>query len=248
MSPVPGLRHGSPDFSAAHERWGAPQGSSPVQASDILRLLKRWPFARSLARAAFDDPRVFWITAMAVRRHRALQKPLELFAYLRLLRARRPTCILEVGTLWGGTFYAHCAVAEANGHMIAIDSFPRDNAAWMTARFRRLTRPRQELNCLWGDSHDDGVATRVADGLRGRKLDVLFLDGDHSVDGVRRDYDTYSPFVRRGGVIALHDIDAGAPSGVPSLWNELRKRHDSLEFVDRINPPQGLGIGVLIKS
>lgn len=43
--------------------------------------------------------------------------------------------------------------------------------------------------------------------LKGRQIDFLFIDGDHSVEGVRSDWDNYSPFVRSGGIIAFHDYD-----------------------------------------
>ena len=61
---------------------------------------------------------------MAVRRHRALQKPLELCGYLSFLRRRPIARGMEIGTLWGGTFYAHCAVTATTGQVIAVDSFP----------------------------------------------------------------------------------------------------------------------------
>jgi hypothetical protein len=36
-------------------------------------------------------------------------------------------------------------------------------------------------------------------------VDFLFIDGDHSYDGVRRDWDDWTPLVREGGRVALHD-------------------------------------------
>jgi predicted O-methyltransferase YrrM len=102
------------------------------------------------------------------------------------------------------------------------------------------------VTCLWGSSHDAEVAAAVISALDGAPLDLLFLDGDHSADGVRRDFDMYAPLVRPGGIIALHDIDGDG--GVPALWRAERARGRRIEFVDRIHPPQGLGIGVLVKE
>jgi predicted O-methyltransferase YrrM len=203
--------------------------------------------ARDLARAAGRDPVAFGITALAVRRHRALQKPLELWAYLSFLRARRITRSMEIGTLWGGMFYAHCAITVPNGQLIAIDSFPRQNADAMTSRLKRLARPNQSVTCIWHDSHSDVTAAAVGAALGGAPLDLLFLDGDHSTEGVQRDYDMYAPLVRAGGVIAFHDIDADVDGGVPAFWRALRSQHESVEFVDRRHPPHGLGIGAIVK-
>ena len=42
---------------------------------------------------------------------------------------------------------------------------------------------------------------------RGEPLDLLFIDGDHSYDGVRADFELYGRLVRPGGLIALHDVN-----------------------------------------
>jgi len=38
-------------------------------------------------------------------------------------------------------------------------------------------------------------------------LDFLFIDGDHSVEGCKKDYELYSDKVKKGGFIAFHDFD-----------------------------------------
>ena len=37
------------------------------------------------------------------------------------------------------------------------------------------------------------------------KIDFLFLDGDHTEKGFKKDYDLYFPLLRKGGVIICHD-------------------------------------------
>jgi hypothetical protein len=56
---------------------------------------------------------------------------------------------------------------------------------------------------------------------------VLFIDADHRYDGVRRDYELYSPLVRDGGLIAFHDIRPNvqdAETQVYRLWDELKAK------------------------
>jgi hypothetical protein len=67
----------------------------------------------------------------------------------------------------------------------------------------------------------------------GAPLDFLFIDGDHSLEGVTDDYLRYSPFVRAGGWIGFHDINDTAPHRehgvfVAPLWNRLRG--EKIEF------------------
>ena len=39
-------------------------------------------------------------------------------------------------------------------------------------------------------------------------FDFVFFDGDHSVEGLRRDWEAWSPKIRKGGLVALHDVVA----------------------------------------
>jgi len=39
------------------------------------------------------------------------------------------------------------------------------------------------------------------------QLDFLFIDGDHSYEGVKMDFDIWFPKLKSGGIIAMHDIE-----------------------------------------
>jgi hypothetical protein len=39
------------------------------------------------------------------------------------------------------------------------------------------------------------------------KIDFLFIDGDHSYDGVKQDFDLYSQILSDSGIIMIHDTD-----------------------------------------
>lgn len=53
-------------------------------------------------------------------------------------------------------------------------------------------------------------------------IDVLFIDGDHSVEGVKDDWDNFSPFVKPGGMVYFHDCDITSP-GVVQLFESIGK-------------------------
>jgi hypothetical protein len=44
-----------------------------------------------------------------------------------------------------------------------------------------------------------------------REIDMLFIDGDHELPGVRDDWEAWTPWVREGGIVALHDSNPAAP-------------------------------------
>jgi hypothetical protein len=77
------------------------------------------------------------------------------------------------------------------------------------------------------------------------EVDFLFIDGDHSYEGVKKDFEMYSPLVKSGGLIAFHDIVdtdliRSAGHGVHIFWRQLKGK--KTEFC--INGAWG-GIGVL---
>jgi len=79
------------------------------------------------------------------------------------------------------------------------------------------------------------------------KLDLLFIDGDHTYEGVKRDFEMYSPLVRKGGIITFHDIVPGPPEnvgGVPTFWNEIKQNFTYKEIVKDWRQG-GYGIGVI---
>lgn len=51
-------------------------------------------------------------------------------------------------------------------------------------------------------------------------IDVLFIDGDHTYEGVKDDWDNFSPFVKPGGKVFFHDCDDTSPE-VLRLFTEI---------------------------
>lgn len=77
-------------------------------------------------------------------------------------------------------------------------------------------------------------------------LDYLFIDGDHSYEGVKKDFELYSPLVRAGGVIVFHDIvpHKGSDCKVDEFWQEIKQKFKFKEFIEK--PNQNMyGIGVI---
>jgi predicted O-methyltransferase YrrM len=164
-----------------------------------------------------------------------------------------PRAVLEIGTARGGTLFCWCALAAPEATVISLDlpqgihggGYP----PWKTFLYRRFAGPNQTLHLLRGDSHEPAMLDAVKKNLPADGLDFLFIDGDHTYDGVRRDYEMYSPLVKPGGAIIFHDICTHAPEPnchVDQFWNELKQGHPHREFVE--NPAQGMyGIGVITK-
>ena len=169
------------------------------------------------------------------------------------VRAIRPRCVCEIGTDKGGTFYLWCKAATEDATMISVDLPSRGRYSpqrrRLYAHFGKTNL--QRLHFVPGDSHSAATYAKVSALLGGEPLDFLFIDGDHSYAGVRRDYEMYGPLVRPGGLIAFHDIRTERTDvGVPAFWGELKGVLAGWqEFVmPGAGGPLGAGIGVVRKG
>jgi predicted O-methyltransferase YrrM len=76
---------------------------------------------------------------------------------------------------------------------------------------------------------------------------ITILYDDHTYEGVKKDFEMYSPLVREGGIVAFHDIVPGLHEyvgGVPRFWREVKSNYVSKEIVKDWNQG-GFGIGVI---
>jgi len=181
----------------------------------------------------------------------AIQKVDELHSLLSLLNESKPKVVVEIGTAKGGVFYSLCKLASQFATIISIDlpggKFGGGYSLEEAKKFKKFARNGQSIHCLRDDSHKKLTLEAVKGILKGRKIDLLFVDGDHSYKGVKKDWELYSPLVRDGGLIAFHDIlfHPHVPScQVDHLWKEIKNTHKSVEFVDFKDITWG-GIGVL---
>ncbi len=155
-----------------------------------------------------------------------MQKPAELRWLLDWVVMLDPRVIVEIGVDQGGTFQAleaACPCADLIGIDIGCGRWSSGNSL-------------HDGRVILGDSHAPGTVAELSNRLGGRPVDFLLIDGDHSYDGVAQDYWTYTPSVREGGYIALHDIAEHAPASgvhVAAFWRAVKHRHpDAVEFID----------------
>ena len=160
-----------------------------------------------------------------------------------VLLALKPRHILEIGVYGGGSFALWCTLA--NGTKIGIDSGSiggpiHQRLGDFQARFG-------DVRLIKGNSHDASTLEQVKEMLAGEPLDFLFIDGDHTLQGVQQDYAMYAPLVRPGGWIGLHDITESDyhkgmnAGGSAEHWVQLdHPRKISLDWHD-----PGFGIGLV---
>jgi cephalosporin hydroxylase len=195
------------------------------------------------------------LAAIAIEEREAVQKPGELTELLAIVAELRPRRVVEIGTFHGGTLWSFCQLATSDAVLVSVDlpggDFGGGYDEAQSRRFRNFCCHEQRVVTLPLDSHDPATVEDVRRELGGEPVDLLFVDGDHTYEGVKRDFELYSPLVRSGGVVAFHDILPDSDwerSEVDRLWAEVREAYRSREI---LAPDEGLehgrwaGIGVL---
>lgn len=230
-------------------------GVAPRSVIDAYLRRKVLRHARALValRERDEDPRAWIDELLGSHFFRPLQRRSEILRLLEVVRSLRPRRVCEIGAAGGGTafLFAHAAVEDAN--IISVDLNFSESRREAVASFARRG---QRIICLQGDSHAAATMEQVRARLDGQTLDLLYLDGDHSYEGVASDFRLYAPLVRAGGLVVFHDIvpdyrtrfgieTVSDTGGVPQFWNELKATGAQVEEIIEDEEQDGFGIGIL---
>jgi cephalosporin hydroxylase len=178
----------------------------------------------------------------------------EILPFIALAASREPNVVVEIGTAQSGTNFLLGQILTSAELIIALDLRVHNHRL-----LNEFSRKDLQRLLIEGSSYDPSTVQRVERVLNGRKIDLLFIDGDHSYSGVKADYDAYHHLVSPGGLIAFHDIvddhrtrfgstkSVGYAGQVPMFWKELKKGKLDQYFWEFIADPDqdGMGIGVL---
>lgn len=161
---------------------------------------------------------------------------------LRLYCRRKPQRVLEIGTYHGGTLYHWLQNARPGTKVVSLDSYVTgiDNRAL----YQDWCATGVKVVALDGDSNSDETAAEVK---KYGPFDWIWIDADHELDPVTRDWELYGAMCAPDGVVCFHDIlpanDTFPTYGVYLLWAELKKRYRCREYVhDRAALWGGIGV------
>lgn len=165
----------------------------------------------------------------------------------------QPERILEIGTAKGGTLYLWTQAATPDAVIVSVDLPGGEfGGAYPVCRipfYKSFARKKQNMHLLLADSHASETYEKVAKIFSGQSIDYAFIDGDHTYEGVKADFNQYGPLVRPGGIIAFHDIlpRPDLPDiQVDKFWKEIRERYETTEFIGtKESGRKVIGIGLL---
>lgn len=111
------------------------------------------------------------------------------------LNSFKPNNILEIGSK-GATFYLFNKFST--GKKVALDIDPHYEKNY-------LYTEKEDFYFICADSHSRETYNKVAS--ISPSYDFIFIDGDHSYDGVKADFELYRDLLSPDGYIGFHDID-----------------------------------------
>jgi predicted O-methyltransferase YrrM len=177
---------------------------------------------------------------------------------LKEIAGKNPGVVLEIGSYKGGSLYSISEFSREDATLVSIDMpFGLFGGSEVTAEdFIRLereikkNRPQQKFYPIRADSHIEESRGALVEILNGRKIDVLFIDGDHTYEGVKKDFEMYSPLVSDDGIIIFHDIVdhvTDPNTQVHRYWGEVIREFTTKEFIES-EQQCWAGIGIILKK
>lgn len=180
---------------------------------------------------------------------RPFQVRSELVELARLLKSFGPKAVVEIGTATGGTLYVFAKTASHDASIISVDlpfgKFGGGYAFWRIPVYKAFASEKQNMRLVRRDSHAQATLETVKRSLDGSMADILYIDADHSYEGVKKDYNMYSPLVRKGGLVIFHDISeqpGHIDCEVFRFWNEIKSCRKHLEISHEAGKAGGIGI------
>lgn len=164
------------------------------------------------------------------------QNPDEFASLVLMLMHDTHTQLLEIGSASGGTarfLYEHCAVNE----VLSIDDGGHHRYPELAGNFANL-----RVYHFKGDSHSAPALAWLTQHASPGDIDVAFIDGDHSAEGVWKDVELVMPFLRHGARIIFHDTVAC--EGVKQAWQRGAREGLWVMLGEYIGKERPLGIGL----
>ncbi len=133
--------------------------------------------------------------------------------------------LVEIGVWHGVTTCRLRKAMHPEGELIGVDPYPKGRLGFSTQRFiaHREVSKIVNGNITW--LRLTGVeAAKAYIETGGEKVDFVFIDGDHSYEGLRGDWESWNDLVLPFGIIALHDSRSSSIRQIDNVGSAIYTR------------------------
>jgi hypothetical protein len=161
-----------------------------------------------------------------------------------LVWATRPSQIVELGTHNGVSYAAFCNAVTRLGlktKCYAVDSWEGDvHAGFYSNETYEDIKRFNELHFSSFSSLLKMYFDQALDRFKDGSIDILHIDGLHTYEAVKKDFEDWLPKLSDRAVVLFHDTQVFEQDfGVHKLWDELKRDYPGFEF------QHSYGLGVL---
>lgn len=152
-----------------------------------------------------------------------------------LVEQMRPTTTVDLGVDYG--YSTFCFATRGIGTVYGIDWFNGDPQTGVRNTYSQVLESKAEggfdnVELIQGKFDEVAKIWQLP-------IDILHIDGLHEYEAVKNDYETWSPFVRDGGIILMHYTES-YPNDVGRLFNEID--------LPKLNMKNSAGLGIVSKD
>jgi len=166
-----------------------------------------------------------------------------------LVKKMKPSVIVDLGVDYGFSTFAFAT--PQIGKVYGIDWFEGDKLAGWRNTENHILELLKILKERFGINNVEIIKGDFSEIAKEWKLpiDILHIDGSHKYEDVKKDYETWSKFVKKDGVILFHDVHITAEFINPKSIKEFGVER----FFDEIDLPKfkflhSFGLGVVSKN
>lgn len=159
-----------------------------------------------------------------------------------LIRKLKPKVVVELGAHRGTSYFAMCQTIKQHSigsKAFAVDTWQGEAHAGLydDSIYQSVAIENQKyeafstlLRCTFDEALD-----RFSDGT----IELLHIDGFHTYEAVKHDFESWLPKLAKGATVLFHDTTENRDDfGVHIFWAELMKKYSGFEF----KHSHGLGV------
>lgn len=154
--------------------------------------------------------------------------------------------MLEIGSCFGGSLKQWASVMNRGATIVSVDLPYASTPAFMNSKdslkdvCHKISLLGANVELIFGDSHSEAIVEAVNNFA---PYDFVFIDGDHSYDGMKRDWESYGPM---GRIVGFHDI-GGPLEDCVRCWKDIQA---SCGYKTReiVNGDRKYGIGLVFRE